>query len=676
MSETRWGIFGPGAIAHNFADGLKEAPSGRLVAIASRSEERRRTFGDDYALTADKRYFDYAALATDPDVDAIYVCTPHPFHAELAILAMRAGKAVLCEKPAGMTAAQVSAMVSVAADAGVFFAEAFMYRYHPQIVRMVELIRSGEIGEVRHVRAAKGFAARLDPHSRLYDRALGGGAILDVGVYPISIARLVAGAATNRPFDNPVTLKAIGHLGETHVDEEAYALLQFESAITAECATAIRRTMVNSATIYGTKGEIHLPEPWVPGRNAGPSDAVIHVTVDGETRTEDIRRPEHLFTFEAETVSAAIRDGRREPEPPAADWADSIGNAEAIDRWRHEIGLSFRLADPAVSRRLTGLVSSTLPRVPKLDIEGIDRRVSALVMGCDNQASIEGASVIWDAWMEVGGDTFDTAFVYGAGKHEAMLGEWIAARGVAAEVTVIGKGAHTPFCTPEAIGEQLAMSLERLRLDRVPIYIMHRDNPAVPVGEFVDVLTRFHDEGRIGIFGGSNWTIERFAEANEYAAANGLQPFRILNNNLSLAVMERPVWPGCVTSNSPGTLAFLKEHQVVHFSWSSQARGYFLPEALRDRLPADTGPEACFGSQANAERRRRAVELADEFGVSAHNIATAWVLAQPFPSFALIGPRDLDEIASTLPALSVALTPAQAAWLNLELEEKREPEES
>jgi predicted dehydrogenase/aryl-alcohol dehydrogenase-like predicted oxidoreductase len=670
MSETRWGIFGPGAIAHNFADGLKEAPSGRLVAIASRSEERRRTFGDDYAIDAHKRYADYAALAADPDVDAIYVCTPHPFHAELAILAMRAGKAVLCEKPAGMSAAQVSAMVSVAADAGVFFAEAFMYRYHPQIARMVELIRSGEIGEVRHIRAAMGFSAGLNPHSRLYDRALGGGAILDVGVYPISIARLVAGAAINRPFDNPVSLKAIGHLGETHVDEEAYALLQFESGVMAECATAIRRNMDNSATIYGTKGEIHLPDPWVPGRNAGPSDAMIRVTADGESRTEDIRRPEQLFAFEAEAVSAAIRDGRGEPEPPAAGWADSIGNAEAIDRWRREIGLSFGPADPAVARRLTHVIPNALPRVPRRELDGIDRPVSALVMGCDNQASIEGASVIWDAWMEAGGNTFDTAFVYGGGRHEAILGEWIAARGVAAEVTVISKGAHTPFCTPEAIGEQLAMSLERLKLDRVPIYIMHRDNPAVPVGEFVDVLSRLHDEGRIGIFGGSNWTVERFAEANDYAAANGLQPFRILNNNLSLAVMERPVWPGCVTSNSPETLAFLKAYQVVHFAWSSQARGYFLPEALRDRLPADTGPETCFGSRANVERRRRAVALAAELGVSAHNVATAWVLAQPFPSFALIGPRDVDEIASTLPALGVTLSPAQVAWLNLESDEE------
>jgi aryl-alcohol dehydrogenase-like predicted oxidoreductase len=121
-----------------------------------------------------------------------------------------------------------------------------------------------------------------------------------------------------------------------------------------------------------------------------------------------------------------------------------------------------------------------------------------------------------------------------------------------------------------------------------------------------------------------------------------------------------------VTSNDPATLAFLRERGAVHLSWSSQARGYFLPEELRNRLPADTAPETCFGSKANAERRRRAEELAERRGVSANNVALAWVLAQPFPSLALIGPRSAGEIASTLPALSVALSPEEVAWLNLE----------
>jgi aryl-alcohol dehydrogenase-like predicted oxidoreductase len=139
----------------------------------------------------------------------------------------------------------------------------------------------------------------------------------------------------------------------------------------------------------------------------------------------------------------------------------------------------------------------------------------------------------------------------------------------------------------------------------------------------------------------------------------------ILNNNLSLAVMERPVWPGCIGSHDSETLAFLREQGVVHLSWSSQARGYFLPEGLRDRLPPDTRPEACFGSPANEERRRRAEHLAKRKSVSANNVALAWVLAQPFPSLALVGPRSPGEIASALPALGVRLTPEEVAWLDL-----------
>jgi aryl-alcohol dehydrogenase-like predicted oxidoreductase len=214
----------------------------------------------------------------------------------------------------------------------------------------------------------------------------------------------------------------------------------------------------------------------------------------------------------------------------------------------------------------------------------------------------------------------------------------------------------------------LEISLTRLGLDHAPIYIMHRDNPAVPVGEFVEALNALHVAGKIGIFGGSNWSVARMTEANAYAAAHGLQPMRVLNNNLSLAVMERPVWAGCISSNNPETLDYLRRTGTTHLSWSSQARGYFLPEPLRARLPADIGPEECFGSPANAERRRRAEALAAKYGVSAHNIATAWVLAQDFPSFALVGPRSPLEIATTLPAFGLELSAHAVGWLNLESE--------
>jgi aryl-alcohol dehydrogenase-like predicted oxidoreductase len=203
-----------------------------------------------------------------------------------------------------------------------------------------------------------------------------------------------------------------------------------------------------------------------------------------------------------------------------------------------------------------------------------------------------------------------------------------------------GRRSHRERCPytllrARAIGAQFDISLDRLGLGQAPIYIMHRENPEIRVGGFVDAISRLHEAGRIRIWGGSNRSTQRLAQACDSVTTHGGLTAAILNSNLSLAVMERPVWPGCISSNDP---AFLRDRNVVRLSWSSQARGYVLPEALRDPLLVDTRPETCFDSGANAERRRRAERPAAERGVSAHNVALAWVLSQPFLSLALIGP--------------------------------------
>jgi predicted dehydrogenase/aryl-alcohol dehydrogenase-like predicted oxidoreductase len=666
MAVTNWGIIGPGAIAHNFANGLKEAKSGKLVAIASRDAKRRKEFGDEYDIADGMRFDSYEALAASPDIHAVYISTPHPWHAELSIMAMRHGKAVVCEKPAGMNAGEVTAVTEVAAQAGVFFMEAFMYRCHPQIARLVGIIKSGEIGAVKHIKATFGFASTRDPKSRLYDANLGGGGILDVGCYPVSVSRLIAGAAVGKDFDNPISVRGTGTMGPTGVDEAAYGLLKFASGIHAEIACAVTAWMENAVIIEGDKGTIRLGDPWVPGREAGPSDTKIEVTVEGKTRVEDIRSAQQLFSFEAELASRCIAEGKLQVSSPAMTHSDSIGNAETLDAWRQELGYVTFNEKPATNRKLSGIIPAGLPKIPTVKIDGVKVPVSRLAIGCDNKNDVGSGAIVWDAFMEAGGNTFDNGFVYGGGRHERVLGEWIAARGVEKDINVIVKGAHTPYCTPRAIGAELNISLGRLGISHAPIYIMHRDNLDVPVGEFVDALNRLHEAGKIGIFGGSNWSVARFKEANAYAAKHGLKPMSLLNNNLSLAVMERPIWDGCITSNNAETLGFMRENNVVHLSWSSQARGYFLPAELRDRLPADIGPEACFGSKANEERRNRAEQMAKKYGVSTHNIATAWVLAQSFPSLAIIGPRSPGEIVSTLPGLGVKLTADEVAWLNLE----------
>jgi len=303
-------------------------------------------------------------------------------------------------------------------------------------------------------------------------------------------------------------------------------------------------------------------------------------------------------------------------------------------------------------------------------LPGLDKDVSRLILGCDNKMNTEDGAPVWDAFLEAGGTAFDTAFVYGAGRCEEALGGWIKQRGVADGIAVVVKGAHTPFCDPDDLVWQLQSSLERLTIPAADIYIMHRDNLEVPVSEFIDVLDAEAESGMIKCFGASNWTMERFQAANDYAAANDKRGFCVLNNNLSLAHMVKPVWPGCVSSSEPAALAYLAETNTSHFSWSSQARGYFFAAADASQLPEGTEPEACFDSPDNRVRRRRAQELAADLGVGAGHIATAYVLNQPFPSYAVIGPRTVAQLEDTLAAADLALTPEQLAWLDLRSDEK------
>ncbi len=666
-NRVRWGVMGPGSIARNVADALMAVPEAQLAAVASTDEGRRTAFADRYGI--ERRHATYEALAADPGVDALYVSTRNPSHAELSMLGLRHGKAVLCEKPAGLTAAEVEAVTEVARQEGRFWAEAFMYRCHPQIARVLDLIREGAIGEVVEVRSAFGWGSRVDPASRIHDPGQGGGAILDVGTYPVSLARLVAGAAAGLPFQDPDKVAGTGKLyAEDGVDAEAHAVLRFPSGVIAIVACSVMRGLDNSATITGTAGSLHIDDPWVPGRNAPPSDATIRLRRGGEESVEVLRCPEQLFVFEARMATRAVASGALEAPHPAASHADSLGNACALDRWREAVGYKVASERRGLNRPLPRVLRPGLPPVPTVTVPGLDRPVSQLVLGCDNRDTLAEGAIVWDAWWEAGGRAFDTAFVYGGGRNEAVLGEWLGARGVGGEATVIVKGAHSPYCLPGAIEPQMDLSLGRLGLDRAPIYVMHRDNPAVPVGEFVDVLDDLVRRGKVGAWGGSNWTPERVREAIGYAQARGKAPPRILNNNLSLAVMEKPVWAGCLHSHEPATLAWLRGAGVAHLSWSSQARGYFLPAELRDRLPADTSPETCFGSAANAERRRRAEALASRKGTTANGVALAWVLSQPFPSLALIGPRSAGELSSTLSALGVTLSESERAWLDLERE--------
>jgi aryl-alcohol dehydrogenase-like predicted oxidoreductase len=230
-------------------------------------------------------------------------------------------------------------------------------------------------------------------------------------------------------------------------------------------------------------------------------------------------------------------------------------------------------------------------------------------------------------------------------------------------VVVIAKGAHTPFCTPGFLTSQLMESLERLQMDRVDLYLMHRDNLDVPVGEFIEVLDEHRRRGRIGAFGASNWTLSRVDEANAWAAAHQRRGFVAVSNNLSLARMTQPVWNGSLAVSDPASRAWFAKKQMPLLAWSSQARGFFTDRADPTRDPEPDLRRSWY-SAGNYARRARAYELAAKRGVEAIHVALAYVLCQPFPKFALIGPRTIAELRSSLAGLALTLSPEDLAWLD------------
>ena len=659
-SPLRWGIIGTGRIAAEFARALEHTDSGNLVAVASRTAANAERFGEAHAV--ERRHTSYDALVNDAGVDAVYISTPHPMHAEWAIKSAEAGKHILCEKPMTLNEADTMAVVEAARRNDVFLMEAFMYRCHPQTEKLVELLRSGIIGDVKLVRATFGFAGQYDSEGRdyHYSNALGGGGILDVGCYAVSMSRLVAAVALGVEVAEPRELHAVGHVGpETRIDEYTAATLKFDGDIVAEVACGVRLAMDIEVRIYGSAGRLVVPEPWFcSGIEGGTSHIEVHRGGQAPERIV-VSTDRWLYAIEADHVAENV--GRRQAGFPGMTWEDSLANARALDRWRDAIGMKYDAEQPSsMTTPVHGrpLVCRSDARMTYGGIDGVDKPVSRIAMGTVALEDLRHASVMFDDFFELGGNCFDTAYVYGAGRSETTLGHWLRNRRVRDQAVVVTKGGHTPHCYPDAVTSQLTQSLDNLGTDHVDIYLLHRDNPEIPVGEFIDVLSEHAAAGRIRAFGASNWTVDRFDEANEYAQKHGRPGFAVLSNNFSLARMHEPPWPGCLTASAPESRTWLEARQVPLLSWSSQAQGYFAAEG-QGQSPAS------WHNNDNNERRNRARTLANEKRVEPTAIALAYALAQPFPVYPVIGPATMRETASSFEALTVQITPAEAEWLDL-----------
>jgi predicted dehydrogenase len=332
---VRWGILACGNIANTFATALNDCPGSVLHAVSSREMEKAQAFADQHGAT--RAYGSYEAMLGDPEVDAVYIATLHPFHLEWVAHCLYAGKHVLCEKPLTMNLREAKRAKKIADDKLCLLREAFMYRHHPQSQQVVDLVTSGVIGKVRMIEA--NFCSNFgeDVEGRHQSKALGGGAILDLGCYTMSFARLIAGRAHGRMFAEPIELNAVGHLDAvTKTDMWTTAVMRFEGDVLAKVTAAMRMNAENKAVIYGEKGRITVNEPWF-------CKSEIRVELDGVDEVEVIApdQSRHLYCYEIESFTAEMRGQPIGADAVGMRFDDTLGNMRALDWWRSEIGLGY-----------------------------------------------------------------------------------------------------------------------------------------------------------------------------------------------------------------------------------------------------------------------------------------------------------------------------------------------
>ncbi len=678
---VRWGILRTGRIAHTFAKAVKESRSGKLAAAASRTRESADLFGREFGLN--RLYEGYDRLLDDPEIDAVYISLPNHLHARWTVRCAQAGKHILCEKPLAVNYAEAMTAVEAARSNDVFLMEAFMYRCHPQTAKLVELVAAGEIGEVRHIETHFGYNMGGPGEDIRQQSVAGGGGIMDVGCYCMSMARLIVGAAGGKGVVEPVVesdgyrsqmrIKAFAALGaHSRVDEWASAVVGFPGDILATLTCGLQVRIDPALKIWGSAGHIEVPNPWFPGdtRFGGEEGCRILVFRDSDEDPEElvVGGGSSLYAIEVDTVARHIED--RQAPSPCMSWSDSLGNMKALDAWRKEIGLIFDCENAAAltvptSGRSLSRVSDHNMRYGNL--EGVDKPISRLVMGTMifKPGELPLACSLLDYFYEKGGNCLDTAHVYNC---EATVGQWIGLRGVREDLVVIGKGARDEAGTPEGLTRQLEETLLKMRLDYLDIYLMHTDNPDVPVGEFVDCLNDHKRAGLIRAFGGSNWSVERLEAANTYADANGKTGFAASSPNFSLAVWNEPMWPGCISASDPQSRLWYAGTRMPLFAWSSQATGFFSGRyTAEDRHVPSLAPMVrTWFNEDNFQRLLRSRELARRKGATATEIALAYVLQQSFPTFALVGPQSIGELRAAFPAMDIELTQEELLWLNLE----------
>lgn len=659
MKEVKWGIIAAGSIANAFAHSIKYSENATLSCVLGRNEEKVNSFAEKHNC---QPYLDLESFL-DSGIEAVYVATPHDSHFHYSMEAINRKLHVLCEKPLSVNSTEAMILINEAKKNDVFLMEAFMYRTHPQTFEILELCKKYLKNANVKILSSFGFDAPVDKSHRLRNLNLAGGAILDVGCYPLSMARLIAGTLNDEKYLDPKSIEVKGILDTTGVDNKSSANLIFSDNISAYIETSINEELQNNLIIKSDKVEIEVFEPWHCGQFQEGKYS-IELNLEGKKTIISNKDEVGLFTREINEASKCILLG--DSESSLMSHKDSLGNMLWLEKWYLESGVKY----PQNIVENSPIFASRYKPVVKLEkskIEEIPKKGSRLVFGCDNQTSQLHASTMFDHFYNNGGNIFDTAYIYNDGKSDKYLGEWINSNGLSKEVIVLGKGAHTPHCEPQFIKQQLEESLDRLKLESLDIYCLHRDNLDIPVEEFIDALNEIHSAGLISILGASNWTLERFDNANNYAKKYKKIGFKVLSNNFSLANMNSPVWPGCVNCNEQ-YLEYLFDNEIYLFPWSSQARGFFLekdlyPKAVHVANPSYEEEKRVWHDAINLSRRERCFQLSEKLGCLPIELALAYVINKNPNIFPLVGPRSVYESESCMKASLITLDNEQMNWL-------------
>ncbi len=667
MNKIKWGIIGSGNIADAFAHSVKYCQDSDLVSVFGRNEEAVKQFSAKFTV---KSYTNLDSFFTSDEIDAVYIATPHSSHFTYSLEAIKNNKHILCEKPLTMNYLESMTLLSLAKEAKVFLMEAYMYRTHPQtfnILHHLDLFKNTQ--EKIFIESSFGFSAELPKEHRLRNPLLGGGAILDVGCYPLSMVKLIAGNLQGMPFADPESIIATGRLDETGVDLQSEAHLVFSDQIEAKISCAIDEEYSNDLKIKSGNLELVVEQPWHCGQFQDGNSSIKILDSGNLIKEVSYLDTVGLFTREIDHASKCIQEEKF--ESALVSHADTQSNMLWLDKWRQEIKIkcpyeSFENSPIPASR----FYLMQKPQFQHTAIKGIEKNASRLALGCDNQTSSLHAFTMFDHFYGAGGRIFDTAYIYNNGKGDKYLGDWINSRNLEKDIIVIGKGAHTPQCEPQFIRPQILESLERLNIETLDIFCLHRDNPDIPVSEFMDALDEVKSEGLINLIGASNWDLERFSEARDYAQLNNKEPFTALSNNFSLAEMVDPVWPGCVGVNNQ-YINYLIENQIMLFPWSSQARGFFIEKKEITSNEHFSNPSLeeevrVWHNEKNLKRRAKCFEIAKQKNLQPIQVALAYVVQKSSLIFPLIGPRTIFETNSSIEATQINLSAQEMIDLSID----------